>query len=79
MRLQELYEQAKKHDRAQICRFMRDMKKAGLKIRYYQGRFFWKGPSVTTDDIQEVLSNTKVPCQWDNMGLSKIVYPRQSL
>lgn len=60
---------------------MRDMKRAGLKskMRYYEGRFNWTGPAVVVSDIQEVLSHTKVKCQWDNMGKNFVVYPKQSI
>lgn len=27
-------------------RFVRDMRKAGLDVRLYDGRFFWHGPAV---------------------------------
>lgn len=56
--------------------FVKDMEEAGLEVRDYNGRFFYHGPAVVCDDIQDVLSNTKVKCQWDNMGLGYIVYPR---
>ena len=74
-----MYEKAQKNGIPDICRFMRNMKKAGLKIEYYQGRNFWTGPAVRVDDIQDALSNTKVKCQWDNMGLGYIVYPETPL
>lgn len=81
MKLKELYKKAKDGGYTEVARFMRDMKKAGLlsQMRYYQGRFYWTGPAVTVSDIQEVLSQTKVKCQWDNMGLDYIVYPKQSI
>jgi hypothetical protein len=60
-------------------RFLWDMRKAGLKTRHYRGRNFWSGPAVDCGDLQEVLSCTKVPCQWDQMGKGFIVYPRESL
>lgn len=77
----EMYNKAMRNGYEQVARFMRDMKRAGLtsKMRYYEGRFHWTGPGVTVDDPQEVLSNTKVKCQWDCMGLSYIVYPHQSI
>ena len=38
-----------------VRRFMRDMKRAGLKskMRYYAGRNFWTGPAVVVDHLQE--------------------------
>lgn len=79
MKLKEVYRVAKGKASYEVRRFMRDMKKAGLKMRYYQGRFYWKGPAVVTDDLQEVLSSTKVKCQWDSMGLGYVVYPKQGI
>lgn len=81
MKLKEIYARADATGCKQICRFMLDMRKAGLKykMRHYRGRFFWEGPAVVVDNIQEVLSKTKVPCQWDNMAMSWIVYPKESL
>ena len=67
-----MQEYTKKHYR----RFVRDMKQAGFDVEHYQGRFFWSGPAVRTDDLQQVLSTTKIPCQWDNMGLGYIIYPK---
>ena len=62
----------KKHYR----RFVQDMNQAGFDVEHYEGRFFWSGPAVRTDDLQQTLRATKVSCQWDNMGLSYIVYPK---
>jgi hypothetical protein len=56
-------------------RFVKDMEEAGLEVRHYNGRFFFEGPAVACDNLQDVLSNTKVKCQWDNLGLGYIVYP----
>ena len=75
----EMYEKAQKNGIDDICRFMRNMKKAGLKIEDYRGRFFWTGPAVRVNDLQDALSATKVKCQWDNMGLGYIVYPKTPL
>lgn len=56
-------------------KFVADMEAAGLKVRHYRGRGFWEGPAVSADGIQDVLSNTKIKCQWDQLGLGVIVYP----
>lgn len=56
--------------------FIEDMDEAGLEVQHYRGRFFWEGPAVPVDDLQDALSATKVPCQWDNLGLGWIVYPK---
>lgn len=79
MTLNEVYRKAKAEGKSDLCRFMRDMRRAGLRMRYYQGRFWWKGPAVEVRALQDALSATKVKCQWDGMGLGTVVYPRQSL
>lgn len=55
--------------------FVRDMEAAGLKPYHYEGRFFYKGPAVNVDDLQDALRATAVKCQWDNLGLGWVVYP----
>lgn len=57
-------------------RFVEDMEDAGLETENYNGRYFYEGPAVQCDNIQDALSNTKVPCQWDSLGLGYIVYPK---
>lgn len=57
-------------------KFKREMEEAGLEVENYKGRFFWEGPAVRTDDLQETLAKTVIPCQWDTLGLGWIVYPR---
>jgi hypothetical protein len=64
------------YTRPEHLRFVEDMEAAGLEVRHYEGRFFYSGPAVFVDDIQDALSHTKVPCQWDHMGLGFVVYPR---
>jgi hypothetical protein len=56
--------------------FVQDMQDTGLEVEHYNGRNFYEGPAVRCDDLQDVLSNTKVKCQWDSCGLGNIVYPR---
>jgi len=81
MTLKECWDKACRDGLDDVRRFMRDMKRSGLKrkMRYYKGRSFWTGPAIVTDDLQAVLSATKVKCQWDNMGLEWVVYPCQSI
>jgi hypothetical protein len=61
--------------------FVKDMEKAGIEYEEYQGRFFYHGPAVRTDEkefptLQDVIRATKVTLQWDNMGkIDFIVYP----
>lgn len=57
--------------------FVSDMEAAGREVHYYQGRSFWKGPAVQCDaaDLQEVIRETRVKLQWDQLGLGYIVYP----
>jgi hypothetical protein len=56
--------------------FVEDMEETGLDVRHYRGRFFWRGPAVVVDDLQDALGATEVPCQWDNMGRGWVVYPK---
>ena len=79
MKLKECYAKAKQNGYDDVSRFMRDMKRAGVKMRWYEGRFNWTGPAASVNNIQDVLSHTKVPCQWDGMGLGYIIYPVQSI
>ena len=53
-----------------------DMEEAGLEVQHYRGRFYWEGPAVAVDDLQDALGATKVRCQWDHLGLGWIVYPK---
>jgi hypothetical protein len=56
--------------------FASEMRAAGLQVRRYRGRFYWEGPAVVVDDLQDALGVTTVHCQWDQMGLGWVVYPR---
>lgn len=79
MTLNDIYRAAGTDGRADIRRFMRDMRRAGLRMRPYAGRNFWHGAAVATDNLQTVIRATLVPCQWDSLGRGSIVYPIQSL
>lgn len=79
MTLNEVYQKAKANGQHDICRFMRDMRRAGIRVRYYRGRYYWTGPAADVDSIDEALQATKVQCRWDNMGKGYVVYPRQGL
>jgi hypothetical protein len=57
-------------------RFVAECYDAGLSLRHYNGRFYFKGPAVVTSDISIVIRATTVEVQWDNMGLDWIVYPK---
>lgn len=63
------------YDNADCNNFVKDMHKANKRVEHYNGRMFWKGPAVRCNNLQEVLTETKVNCQWDSMGLGYIVYP----
>jgi hypothetical protein len=65
-----------KYNIIEHLRFVCDMEAAGLKVELYHGRYFWHGPSVDVDNLQDALSGTKIPCQWDNMGKGYVVYPK---
>ena len=55
--------------------FVADMLAAGFEVEHYHGRFHWQGPAVRVDCREDVMSETEVKCQWDNMGMGFIVYP----
>ena len=46
---------------------------------YVEGRFYWRGPAVVVRHAADAMSETRVKCQWDGMGLGVVVYPRQGL
>lgn len=56
--------------------FTTDCCDAGLEVSDYKGRNFYDGPAVSCKDIQTVIRATEVDCQWDNLGLGWIVYPK---
>jgi len=68
--------QGKKYDNPDCNHFCCDMEAANLEVEHYHGRFLWEGPAVRVDKLQDALSHTKINCQWDNMGLGFIVYPK---
>lgn len=55
--------------------FVDDMERAGLNVEHYHGRYWWHGPAVRVDDLQTAMMETRVPVQWDSMGMGYIVYP----
>jgi hypothetical protein len=55
--------------------FVEDMENAGLEVEHYHGRFYWRGPAVRVDNLQDAMSETKVRVQYDSMGMGYIVYP----
>jgi len=56
--------------------FCLDVAAAQLPVKHYDGRFYWSGPSVIVDDLQDVLGATKVKCVWDELDSRFVVYPR---
>lgn len=58
--------------------FIQDMQNAGLELQTYEGRWFWKGPAVVVDQLQDAMQETKVRLKWDNLGLGYIVHPVES-
>ena len=56
--------------------FIKDMQAADLIVWHYRGRFYYEGPAVSVNDIQDALSHTKVKCQYDSLGLGFVVYPK---
>lgn len=67
---------ADRYNNAMYVQFVEDMEDAGLTPWHYRGRYYYEGPAVDVDDLQDALSETKVPCQWDSMGLGYVVYPK---
>jgi len=56
--------------------FCLDAAAAQLPVKHYDGRFYWSGPCVIADDLQDVLGATKVKCVWDELDSRFVVYPR---
>jgi hypothetical protein len=69
-------EEREPYDNPNHRQFVEDMQNAGLEPYHYRGRFFYEGPAVTVDDLQQGLGATLVKCQWDQMGRGWVVYPR---
>lgn len=78
-RLNDVYASAKEQKKTQLCRFMRDMKRAGHKQRFIEDRAAWSGPAVLCDDVRAVLSDTNVPCLSVAKGDRFLVHPKQGL
>lgn len=61
--------------------FKRDMTKAKIAVRHYDGRNQWSGPACVTDienglTLQDVIRATKVAVQWEQLGKhDHVVYP----
>jgi hypothetical protein len=55
--------------------FCIDMFNTGLSIFHYEGEYYWSGPAVKFNSVDEVFALTKVPCIWDTFGESFVVYP----
>lgn len=67
------------YPQAHFNQFVQDMENAGLEVRHYEGRFFFRGPAVVVDKIFDAMSRTKIESQWGHLGLQYIVYPRAEL
>lgn len=57
------------------AQFRKDMESAGLEVKDYQGRYFYEGPSVRVDRLQDAMQHATVEVMYDNMGLGWVVYP----
>ncbi len=79
MKMNDVYASAKRQEKKQLCRFMRDMKRAGFKQRYFHGTSSWSGPAVVCNNVESVLSETKVPCRSLQKGTRFLVHPKQGL
>ena len=64
------------YDSPDHVQFIEDLAEAGLEPYHYRGRWYWEGPAVDVDDLQDALGATKVRCQWDHMGRGFVVYPQ---
>ncbi len=56
--------------------FVEDMERADIELMHYRGRWYWEGPGVSVDSLDEALQHTKVPCQWETLGRGYVVYPK---
>lgn len=65
-----------KHPNPNYRTFAEEVRKAGLRVFEYRGRFWYHGPAVEVSDIQEAIRATTVQVRWDNLGLNFVVYPR---
>ncbi len=55
--------------------FVKDMQNLGLQVCTYNGRYFYHGFGVVTDDPDEVVRETTCVLQQDTMGRRVIIYP----
>lgn len=59
--------------------FRKDMRKANREIEFYWGRFHYRGWATRVNDLndlQEVIRDTNVLLQWDQLGkIGHVVYP----
>jgi hypothetical protein len=67
---------ANRYSEPEHRQFCLDTAAAQLPVKHYDGRFYWSGPSVIVDDLQDVLGATKVKCVWDELDSRFVVYPR---
>ena len=81
LKLNAVYESAKEQKKKQLCRFMLDMRRAGLKQRVYHDKLLWSGPAVVCKEleVESVLAQTNVPCLSVKKGRQFVVYPKQGL
>ena len=67
---------ANRYSEPEHRQFCLDVAAAQLPVKHYDGRFYWSGPSVIIDDLQDVLGATKVKCVWDELDSRFVVYPK---
>ena len=69
-----------KYTHPKHLQFIKDMEyHTELEVRHYKGRYWWQGPAVSVEYLEDALDHTQVPCQWDQLGLGYIVYPMQGM
>jgi hypothetical protein len=59
-------------------KFCNDVRAASYEPLHYNGRWFWSGPAVIADTVEEVTAVTDVDCIYDNMGLGYVIHPSSS-
>lgn len=56
-------------------KFCQDMRKVGIAVRHYSGRFFWTGPAAYCEYTDDVTTKTELKCSYEVLGRGFIVWP----
>lgn len=65
-----------KYENERYQKFVDECEAAGLEVEHYEGKYFYAGPAVRSNDKIDVIRATTGELLWDNMGLGWIVYPK---